>query len=83
MYEMGDMNYPSNPRGFHYYEGELYETVINGFKFRFESDEGYFVVHWLEPKTNTWEHLTTLGRSLEYAIKSATEEASHWDFDEE
>jgi hypothetical protein len=64
-------------------DGEVYETTINRFKFRFESDEGYVVVHWLEPKTDTWEHLTTLGRSLEYAIKSATEEASHWDFDEE
>ena len=63
-------------------ESELYETVINGFKFRFEGDEGYFTVKWLEPKTDSWEHLTTLGGSLEYAIEAATKEASIWDVNE-
>lgn len=63
-------------------ESELYETVINGFKFRFEGDEGQFVVKFLEPKTDSWERLTTLGGSLEYAIRAATEEASGWDVNE-
>jgi hypothetical protein len=58
------------------------ETVINGFKFSFEGDEGYVAVKWWEPKTGGWEHLTTLGGSLEYAIAAATEEASGWDVNE-
>ena len=55
------------------------ETMINGFRFRFEDDEGYVAVKWWEPKTDSWERLTTLGGSLQYALAEAKEEVSGWD----
>jgi hypothetical protein len=62
---------------------EVIERTINRFQFRFQMDEGYWDVTYLEPKTNTWELLMSVGRSFDYVLKQATEEASHWDFDEE
>ena len=64
-------------------DNELYETKINGFDFKFEADEGYWDVSYLEPKTGKWENLSMLGGSLNDALAEVTEEASQWDFDEE
>jgi len=36
-------------------------------------------VTWLEPTTNEWERLTTVGGSLKYAIQEITDEVSHWE----
>ena len=66
-------------------DGEVYETTINRFDFKFEVDEGYYIVKYLEPKTGEWERLTAISSDydIDYAVAKATEEASHWDFDEE
>ena len=67
-------------------DGEVYETKINRFDFTFEVDEGYYDIKYLEPKTGNWEELSTVVSSdhdIDYAVAKATEEASHWDFDEE
>ena len=66
-------------------DGEVYETQINRFDFRFEVDEGYYFVKYLEPKTGEWELLTTLTADydIDDAVAKVTEEASQWDYDEE
>jgi hypothetical protein len=66
-------------------DGEVQETTINGFDFKIEVDEGYFVVKYLEPKTGVWEHLNSLSTDygIDYVIDEITDEASHWDINEE